>query len=448
MNLMRSGTLQQNLQPQSPSIWKWLLLIAVLVWGLVSCVQIIRSAMSEEGGNDLYTYWYAGLHIRQGVDPYGAFLSGTHPDLPIRFLDGVANEKDQVVRNDLQPAPGLTFPLIFLLTPFSWFSFPTAKIAWFALLMLINVLIPALLLRATRQGQPIPLLDYLLTLGIFMGFSATRYASISGQPSILVIALMLLTWIWATERPIVAGLLLGIALSKYSLALGFWIFFFLVERRPKLSLTAIGVQLGGIVGLARLGDLTLSEAVDGYIQLFLHHAPMEGIQLTSLLPGIDAYSPSLAIALTLLVGLPLAYVLLRRSTQLKTISSQPILRATFLTILTFWSLLVAYHRAYDLQVFLIAVGLSFMLWGSQGKPPLTERIIIVSSLYTAASLLLLSLPAGSLLRGWLPMDLGSLWIRIILRASTWVVMIGLALSIALAFRLTQPRLPENTRDHA
>jgi hypothetical protein len=446
MNPTRSETLQHNLQ--SPSIGKWLLLIAVLVWGLISSVQIIHSAMGEEGGNDLYTYWYAGLHIRQGVDPYGAFLSGTHPDLPIRFLDDVANKKDQIIRNDLQPAPGLTFPLIFLLTPFAWFSFPTAKVAWFVLLMLINILIPALLLRATREDQPIPLLDYLLTLGIFIGFSATRYASISGQPSILVIALMLLTWIWAKERPIVAGLLLGIALSKYSLALGFWIYFFLIERRPKLSLAAIGVQLGGIFGLAWLGDLTLSEAIDGYIQLFLHHAPMEGIQLTSLLPGIDAYSPPLAITLTLLVGLPLTYILLRRGTQMKTIASQPILRTTVLTILTFWSLMVAYHRAYDLQVFLIVVGLFFMLWRRQGKAPLTKRVIIVSSLYTAVSLILLSLPAGSLLRGWLPMELGSLWIRIILRTSTWVVMIGLALLIALVFRLTQPKFPENIRDHA
>jgi hypothetical protein len=419
-----------------------------LVWGLISCVQIIRSATSDEGGNDLYTYWYAGLHIRQGVDPYGAFLGETHPNLPIRFIDGVANKKDQIVRYDLHPAPGLTFPLIFLLTPFAWFSFQTAKVAWFVLLMLINFLIPALLLRATREDQPIAILDYLLTLGIFMGFSATRYASISGQPSILVIAMMLLTWIWAKERPVLAGLLLGIALSKYSLALGFWIYFLLIERRPKLSLTAIAVQLGGLFGLAWLGDLTLSEAIDGYVQLFLHHAPMEGIQLTSLLPGIDAYSPPLAITLSFLVGLPLAYVLLRRRTQLQTIAAQPILRTTFLTILTFWSLMVAYHRAYDLQVFLIVVGLIFLLWRAQGRAPVTEKVITASGLYTAISLILLSLPAGSLLRGWLPTDLGSLWIRFILRSSTWVVMIGLALSIALVFLLTQPTNTWVEKDHA
>ena len=416
-------------------------LIILLLWGLLSSVQIFRSALDERGGNDLYTYWYAGLHIRQGADPYRAFLNGTTPTLPIRFLDGVVTDKDQVVRPDLQPAPGLTYPLIFLLIPFSWLSFQYAKIGWFILLMLMNLLIPWLLIRATFEQHDRSKLGYLVLLAIFMGFSSTRYASISGQPSILVIALMLLCWIWAKERPALAGLLLGIALSKYSLALGFWFYFTLFEWRPKLSLTAAGVQILGLVGLAWLGDGTVFQAIDGYIQLFLHHAPMEGIQLTSLLPGIDAYSPTLALGLTLLIGIPL-FVLRRRTLHdQEPLESNSMRRAILLTILTFWSLMVAYHRAYDLQVFIITIGSILLIWQQTNLTKWDKRVFIVSGIYTAFSILVLSLPAGGLLRTWLPAELGPVWIRGILRASTWVILVGMGLAIALLFQLTPRNQP-------
>jgi hypothetical protein len=416
-----------------------LLLIIILVWGSVSTFQIIRSALDESGGNDLYTYWYAGLHIRQGTDPYRAFLKGVDPTLPIRFLDGDVTDKRQIIRPDLQPAPGLTYPLIFLLTPFAWFSFQYAKIGWFVLLMLMNLMIPGLLLRALFKQKHIPNLSYLVILAIFMGFSSTRYASISGQPSILVIALMLLTWIRAKDRPYLSGILLGIALSKYSLALGFWIYFTFFEWRPKLSLTAAGVQIFGLVGLAWLGDISILQAIDGYIQLFLHHAPMEGIQLTSLLPGINAYSPTLAISLTLITGIPLFIIRRRIALENEPLDSQPILRAMLLTVLTFWSLMVAYHRAYDLQVFIIALGSVLLIWQDTNRELLNKGVVLTSGIYVALSILILSLPAGGLLRTWLPAELGTVWIRVVLRASTWVIMIGMGLSTTLLFQLI-PRI--------
>jgi hypothetical protein len=407
-----------------------------LLWGSLSSLQILRSALDDDGGNDLYTYWYAGLHIRQGSDPYRAFLDGKDPVLPIAFLDGLATDKREIVRPELQPAPGLTLPLILLLTPFAWLSFQSAKVGWFILLILANLLIPALLLRALLVHKKTPLPAYLLILAVFMGFSSTRYASISGQPSIIVIALMLLTWIWAKDRPVLAGLLLGIALSKYSLALGFWIYFSFIEWRPKLSLTAAGVQILGILGLAWLGEASVMEAINGYIQLFLHHAPMEGIQLTSLLPGIDAYSPPLALGLTAGVGIPLAILKRRYKTQELTLASHTILRTTNLTLLTFWSLMVAYHRAYDLQVFVIMVGLILMIW-DRAEPEGSPQVILVSSsLYLLLSILVLSLPAGSLLRQFLRPEFGSVWIRVILRSSTWVVLLGMGLCLAFLFRLT------------
>lgn len=418
-----------------------MLLAITLLWGLLSTFQIVRGALDESGGNDLYTYWYAGLHIRQGTDPYRAFLDGRDPILPIRFLDGEATEKAQIIRPELQPAPGLTFPLILLLTPFAWLSFQLAKIAWFILLMLMNLLIPWLLLCALFKKRQHSIFLYTVMLAIFMGFSSTRYASISGQPSILVIALMLISWIVARDRPTLAGLLLGIALSKYSLSLGFWIYFTVIEWRPKLSITAAGVQFLGLYGLARLGDSNILQAVDGYIQLFLHHAPMEGIQLTSLLPGIDAYSPTLAAVLTLMIGIPLILLRKRIPSGTAAIATSPVLRTLFLTILTFWSLMVAYHRAYDLQVFIIALGLILLIWQTPLHVQKNRAIVWISGIYAVLSLAILSFPAGGLLRSWLPAALGPVWIRLVLRASTWVILVGMALSLAFLKRLVETRNP-------
>jgi hypothetical protein len=314
------------------------------------------------------------------------------------------------------------------------------------MLMLCNLIIPWLLLRALREEELRDSFHYLLLLFIFLGFSSTRYATISGQPSIFVIVMMLLAWILAKDRPIPAGLLLGFALSKYSLSLGFWIYFAIVEIRPRLSLSALGVQIAGLFGLAWLGGGSVFNAIDGYIQLFLHHAPMEGIQLTSLLPSIDAYSPPLAIALTLAVGAPLAFILVRSKIKLESLEAQPLLRTTLITTLTFWSLLVAYHRAYDLQVFIIALGLMLLIRRGLIGGQVEDTVARIASLYSAISVLLLALPAGSLIRTWLPPEVGPLWIRIILRGTTWVVLIGLGLGILLLHRLLSPSY-KNSEDH-
>ncbi len=304
------------------------------------------------------------------------------------------------------------------------------------MLLLSNLLIPALLLNALRINPAGSRKRYLLLLAVFMGFSSTRYATISGQPSIFVIVLMLLTWILSEERPTLAGVLLGIALSKYSLSLGFWIYFTIFERRPKLSLTAAGVQFIGLLGLAWLGQSSVIQAIDGYVQLFLHHAPMEGIQLTSLLPGVNAYSPTLALGLTLITGIPL-YIFMRRSPELRnTLTANPTKRALLLSILTFWSLMVAYHRAYDLQVFLISLGAILLLRSENGPTPHDQPWQRLTTVYVVSSIIILSLPAGGLLRSWLPAVAGSLWIRTILRASTWVILIGMALFITLLLRDT------------
>ena len=168
---------------------------------------------------------------------------------------------------------------------------------------------------------------------------------------------------------------------------------------------------------------------------------MEGIQLTSLLPGINAYSPTLAIGLTILVGFPLALVLSRTRLQMETIESRPLLRTTFLTVLTFWSLLVAYHRAYDLQIFILVTGLVLLIGRADKEALVNSKTVILAVIYAGFGLMVLSLPAGSIVRQWLPVELGSLWIRIILRTSTWIVLTGLALAIALLFQVTSRAAP-------
>jgi hypothetical protein len=50
------------------SALSWVGLVLLAGWALLSLVMAIWNTFTPLGGNDLYTYWYAGLFIRQGDD--------------------------------------------------------------------------------------------------------------------------------------------------------------------------------------------------------------------------------------------------------------------------------------------------------------------------------------------------------------------------------------------
>jgi hypothetical protein len=50
-------------------------LAGLIVWAGISLLRLFQESFSTSGGNNLYTYWYAGHFIREGKDYYKAFIN-------------------------------------------------------------------------------------------------------------------------------------------------------------------------------------------------------------------------------------------------------------------------------------------------------------------------------------------------------------------------------------
>ena len=407
------------------SALSWVGLIVLAGWAIASLGMSIWNTFTPLGGNDLYTYWYAGLFIRQGEDPYAAFLARQEPELPITFLDGKADSTEDVKIPGLVPAPANTYPLIYMLTIFSFLTWPAAKVAWLACNLVLVLLIPVFLVRLLLYRQS---LDRRITIGlalVFIGFTSTRYALSSGQLSFLVFGLMLASTLLVDEHPWFAGILMGIALSKYSLALGFFLYFLLFERRFRMSLVAILVQIGGAAFLAWTSQTSILQVLQGYQILFEHHARMEGIQLSALL-STGGSNPPLSAGFTLLVGLFLIRYALKNPVSLK---ADPLVRLYFLTTLLLWSLLVGYHRAYDALTFILFIGLAVSIVNDLKVKSHPWWLCPTWKFFAFLSAGVMLLPAGNLVRSALPEEVGPFWTTLVSKSTSVILLVALGLCI-------------------
>ena len=206
----------------------YLIVIALVLASVFS--RIAANVTSPTGSHDFHPYWYQGHALRRGSNPYRAFLKGEMPTLPIRYLDGVVVTEPPVARPGLSTSVTNTAPLVLLLSLFSYFSWPVAKLAWMAINLGLILALPWLLvsafpLRTFTRSQRL-----LLCLVVY-AFGFTRHPVSIGQTTLAVFSLLLASlalqerhWFWA-------GICLGIALSKYSLALPVLLLFLVEFRR-------------------------------------------------------------------------------------------------------------------------------------------------------------------------------------------------------------------------
>jgi hypothetical protein len=403
----------------------WAGLVLLAVWAIASLAMAVWNTFTPLGGNDLYTYWYAGLFIRQGDDPYAAFLAREKPDLPITFLDGEAHSIDEIKIPGLVPAPANTYPLVYLLTVFSFLTWPTAKVAWLICNLLLVFLIPILLAQLLPGRKQLDKRLTIILALVFIGFTSTRYALSSGQLSFLVFGMMLGSALLVKPRPWLAGILIGFALSKYSLALGFFLYFLLFERRLRMSLTAILVQVGGVAWLVLTTGSSVMQVLAEYSLLFEHHARMEGIQLSAFL-STGGSNPPLSAAFSLLVGAFLIGYALKNPVSRK---ADPLVRLCLLTILLLWSLLVGYHRAYDALTFILFLGLSASMVDYLGRQPRAHWLYLTWISFSLLSAAVMLVPAGSLVRAGLPEAVGKGWVFLVGKSTTLVLIFALVLCI-------------------
>jgi hypothetical protein len=249
-------------------------------------------------------------------------------------------------------------------------SWQTAKWSFLVLNLVLLFITGWLVLRRVPFGGiRLAFLDELLIFLLYFDLSATRIAIENGQITLLVFALMLITLLTAEFAWPVAGLALGLALSKYSLALPMFLFMF-YKKKYRVIFLAVLIQLLGILGLAAKTSQSPVSIVFENIQLFLQHFDQPGIQISrwfeSLLPN-RFVSLLPALVMTVLVFLPL-YLWLRKLEQ-RAARQEEIVDFHLLTILFIWTLLLGYHRLYDTLILVFFLVLVFKgsvapgIWG-------------------------------------------------------------------------------------
>jgi hypothetical protein len=420
-------------------IVRLIVLAALAAWALISLARLVQQTLSPAGGNDLYTYWYAGHFLREGQDPFKSFIAGELPRVPVHYLDRTVTSLDEIIFPGLVPAPASTPAAFYLLAPLAFLSWKTAKLVWLVFNLLFLGLIPFLLLRIFPGGKWLDWQEFTGLACLLAGLTATRYAAASGQVTFLILDLMLGAVILAERRPWLAGLLLGLACSKYSLSIGILVLFLLLEPRPRLVLAALLVQLAGLVALVLHTGTGPLEFLGEYTQMVSLHASMEGIHLAGLFPrsGLDTW---LGVGLTLVVGVPL--FIWRWNFPRKIGQSLPALaRAILAVLLSLWALLVVYHRAYDAMVVIFFLGLVAFLakrpeeW-TFSKPARTGLLV-----FGALAALFLMIPSGSVVRGYLPNFLETLWGQAANLITTLLILGALVVSFFLLFKLSPETAP-------
>ena len=83
---MECFTYKVKIQYFSKYILPLLFILAILSIG-----RIISNTISEEGGIDFHAHWYSGHFLRQGEDPYTAYITKQELSTPIVYLDGKEN---------------------------------------------------------------------------------------------------------------------------------------------------------------------------------------------------------------------------------------------------------------------------------------------------------------------------------------------------------------------
>ena len=261
-----------------------------------------------------------------------------------------AQHDNQNNRNDFDYGyPGNTAPFVFLFSVFSFLPLKYAAVIWFVLNILFAVFIPLIILKIFRAyGISLPEYFEVLSVLVFFSLNMTFRGIIgNGQTTSLIFLFLCLSVLFfKLGQPIFAGLVLGLALSKYNVAVPVFIFF-LMRRQFKILLIAVLVQLIGVLFLSLWAWVSPIEIVEDYLAIAFFHATISyvhGINISAYFPKSILVSLGSFLIVTILYGVGF-YFSAGRSTKIKLSSGQddlPILNLLFL-----WMLLSLYHLGYD-----------------------------------------------------------------------------------------------------
>jgi hypothetical protein len=431
--LIQLDSISPSISFEKKNVLQVLLLSILGLWSVISLLRIIQFTLSTEGANDLYVYWYAGHFVREAQDPYRAFLTGQAPTLPIHYLDKTVTDLQEVIVPGWVPAPALTFPLIAVLSLFAFLSWSSVKLVWLGFNLFFILIIPPLALRIFGSKERWGAWTVVAFTMVFIGLTSTRYAASSGQMTFLVILLSLGSIHLSRSHPLLAGLLLGFALSKYSLSIGFFLYLLLFERNYRTILAAISVQATGLLVLSTMSGTPMLSVVLENIFMLIQHSKLEGIHLASLFPQ-KPWDVQIAIILSIAVAIPLILWYRRKKKDILVGRLSTFHRQHLLASLALWSLLVGYHRAYDVVIYILFLSLGLSMYRYPESWDLSQRSRNILLVFIGLSTIVFMLPAGSLIRGLLPSYIGNTWTLLSVRTTTLMLLAALSITIFLLFR--------------
>jgi hypothetical protein len=326
---------------------------------IIAATSLGRILTKERTGIDFFSLiWYPGHFLWQRADPYGAALTKLVPSLPIRYWDGhIATEFIFVI----DPMPTNLAPVVIIFAPLARLSWSNALTAWLVINLLMIIVIVYSVIRLlgcepfSRQGLIILLLAYSLI--------ATREALETGQTTIFVLACMLAALVIGTRSQSVGGILLGIALSKYSLTFP-GLLYFLCRRWYKGFVISLSVLLIGTLLIALISKVFPYQILIENFRLMLMHSGMPGLHLSAtLLKGLEPWSVVMVALFSLGLLIAIFYLIFQNS--LSWVKKQP--AAFMLLVITMqWNLLALPHRRYDHVAEILFLSLS-ILWSDENS---------------------------------------------------------------------------------
>jgi hypothetical protein len=315
-----------------------LLLIGLVLVSLGALARTVMKTEAPYSGGDLHPYWYYGHFVHVGINPYIAYAEKLELPGPYYYLNGSVTLPDEVDRPVMARAPAFTAPLLLILSTFSFFHWDLAKNIWLVCNVAFIIAIPWLTLRLLPPSLQLARPLQWLAAFSFYCMKGPRESAASGQASILVLLLMIGTLLLRQRHWIWAGVALGVALGKYSLALPILIFL-LLEKRFQVIVVALLVQLLGLTVVAALDGGSLWETVLVNWRMIEFHAVQLGVHLGYLLRS----EPQIAAWLVVMGSLiTLAMVLYSRRRGWTSADLLPVN-----SVMILWILLAVYHRNYD-----------------------------------------------------------------------------------------------------
>lgn len=341
------------------------LLVGLALLSLLAVARAVMKTQMADSAIDLHAYWYAGHFVRAGMNPYSAFAQRLPLPEAVTYLDGSVVAADAVAQPALSRIPANTSPLLLLLAPLSFLPWSVAKNVWLVVNLALIAFIPWLALRLLPPSLQFAVpVNWLAALS-FYAMKGTRVAAATGQTSLLVFCLMVVTLLLRQRAWLWAGVALGLALGKYSLSLPV-VLFLLLEKQWRVIAVAVAVQAVGLLAVTTLAGGPMWETVLVHWGMLARHAGQTGVHLGYYLAAYPQVVTGLVVVGTLLT-LGMVASSWRRGWQ-----AVDVLAVN--SVLVLWTLLATYHRVYDTLMVILFLLLCLSVATRWQLPPQQAQI--------------------------------------------------------------------------